>query len=258
MKTIAIIQARTGSTRLPGKVLLDVGGKTVLERVVQRVRAARGVEEVIVATTTERDDDRIATWCAVHGVACHRGSADDVLDRFHQAARAKSPDRIVRITADCPLMDPAVIDLVIAAHEQSRADYAANTIEPTFPDGLDVEVLSFGALERAWREARLASEREHVTPYLWKNPGLFSLHSVKNTEDLSGKRWTLDEPEDYRFIREVYRILADAGDIFGMDTVLAMLREHPQVERINARFRRNDGYEKSVRDDTAIPGGHAA
>jgi len=254
MKTVALIQARTGSTRLPNKVLMDLNGKTVLERVVIRVRAARGIGDVIVATTTARADDRIAAWCAARGVPCFRGSEDDVLDRLYQAARERTPDCIVRITADCPLMDPAVVEQVLTEHDRTAADYTSNTLEPTFPDGLDVEAVRFSALERAWREARLPSEREHVTPYLWKHPELFKLHSVKHAENLSGKRWTLDEPEDYRFIAEVYRLLEGKGDTFGMHTVLALLEQHLYLESINAHFRRNEGYEKSVRNDALSPG----
>ena len=167
MRTVAVIQARMGSTRLPNKVLAELGGRPMLAQVVARVRRARTIDEVVVATTTTRHVDVIEDFCAREGIACFRGSEDDVLDRYYQAARAFNADVVVRITADCPLHDPEVIDAIVGHFDPARHDYVSNTIRRSYPDGLDTEVIAMAALERAWRGATWASEREHVTPYIW-------------------------------------------------------------------------------------------
>ncbi len=252
-RIVAIIQARMSSTRLPGKILADLGGRPLLARVVERARAAKSVGLVVVATTDRAADDRVAEFCGAGQVPVFRGSEDDVLDRFRQAAARFEADVVVRLTADCPLLDPAVIDLVVQSFLSGDCDYASNTIEPTYPDGLDTEVFRRAALERAWREAKLKSEREHVTPYIWKNPGLFRLLSVKNDADLSGLRWTVDEPQDLELARRIYGELSAAG-MFGMDDVLEAFRLHPEWNGINTGFARNEGYDKSLREDAANQG----
>ena len=162
---VAVLQARAGSSRLPGKVLADLAGKPMLLRQVERIAAARRIEKLVIATSTSTQDDELAGLCAEAGIACHRGALEDVLDRVHGAARAQAADWIVRLTGDCPLIDPSVIDLVIDTATQSGADYVTNAVEPTWPDGLDVEVARMEALDAAWREATLPSEREHVMPF---------------------------------------------------------------------------------------------
>jgi spore coat polysaccharide biosynthesis protein SpsF len=162
-KIICIIQARFNSTRLPGKVLLDLGGKTVLERVVERVSGSHLIDKIVVATTIREDDSRIAQLCSMKGICVYRGSEDDVLDRYYQAATTGRASHVVRITADCPLIDPEIIDRVIKTHLDNKADYTSNVLKETFPDGQDVEIFTFQALDRAWKEARLPSQREHVT-----------------------------------------------------------------------------------------------
>lgn len=249
---LAIIQARSGSQRLPGKTLLCLEGKTVLEHVIDRVQESRLVSEVIVATTVSRRDLKIVRLCAEQGVRVYCGSEDDVLDRYYQAARVFGAGHVVRITADCPLMDPAVIDSVVRLHLKTRADYTSNVIKATFPDGEDVEVFTFPALQRAWLKAVLPSEREHVTPYITKHPASFKLRSFEMRYDLSAKRWTLDEKDDYRFIRLVYKHLYRKHKIFTMEQVLGLLEKHPEYEKINHAILRNEGYLRSLRLDKSL------
>jgi spore coat polysaccharide biosynthesis protein SpsF (cytidylyltransferase family) len=255
-KVVGIIQARMSSTRLPGKVLADLAGKPLLYHVVQRAKQAASLQDVLVATTDRPADDQIAQACASMGFSCYRGSEDDVLDRYYQAARCAQSDVVVRLTADCPLLDPHVIDRVVTVFLEGDFDYVSNTIEPSYPDGLDTEVFSAQALERAWREAKLKSEREHVTPYIWKQPALFRLHCVKHEPDLSALRWTVDEPEDLEFVRRVYAALGSTT-VFGMQEVIALIERRPDLRTINAGFERNEGYHKSLREDTTARTGDA-
>jgi len=250
VKTAAIIQARMASTRLPGKVMADLAGKTLLERVVERARLATSLDLVSVATSNHSSDDPLASHCVARGIPCFRGSHDDVLDRYHRAAREIGAEVIVRLTADCPLLDPAVIDRVIETFRSGDFDYVSNTLQPTYPDGLDTEVFGFPALERAWKEAIFLSEREHVTPYIWNQPTLFRLGSVRQEEDLSMLRWTVDEPQDLEFVRRIY---ADLGPgRFHMADILAVLRAAPGLAEVNRGFVRNEGYRKSLREDGAV------
>ncbi|MCL5958534.1 MAG: glycosyltransferase family protein [Chloroflexi bacterium] len=253
LKVVAVIQARMGSTRLPGKVLAEVAGVPMLWHVVNRARTARYVDLVLVATSREPADDAIAAFCARNGIECFRGSESDVLDRYYEAAREYQAEIVVRLTADCPLLDPEVIDDVIYSFREYPADYASNVRECTFPDGLDTEAFSFDVLEQAWREARLKSEREHVTPYIRNHPELFYLVDLHYDEDLSALRWTVDEPRDLEFVRAVYSHLG-ASSAFGMEEVLDLLRERPEISEINAGIGRNEGYQKSLREDGMITG----
>jgi len=248
VENLCIIQARMGSTRLPGKVLMDLGGRTVLARVLERAAKSRSLSEVAVATGIGPENLPIVKFCSAKGVRVFCGSEDDVLDRFYQLSKLIKPKNIVRITADCPLMDPRIIDLVVHTHCRSGADYTTNAVPPTFPDGEDVEVFTFRALERAWGKATLMSEREHVTPYIRKHPRNFKIHSVRNATDLSGKRWTLDNPEDLRFISAVYKAFRGRS-IFGMGDILRLLSKRPKLETLNGAISRNEGYEKSLRED---------
>lgn len=239
-----------GSTRLPGKVLADINGQPMLWHVVQRARAAREIDEVRVATSMEPANDPLAEWCRQTGTPCFRGHESDVLDRYCQAARAAGAGVIVRLTADCPLLDPAIVDRVVALRRTHDAHYASNSVQRTYPDGLDAEAFTMAALERAWSEASWASEREHVTPYIWKHPDRFRLAHVTQDVDLSGLRWTVDQPEDLEFVREVSRYY---GSRFpGMVEVLEFLRTHSDLAaRISGRVA-NEGYQKSLREDIVI------
>lgn len=246
-----IIQARMGSRRLPGKTMADVAGAPMLSHVVRRAAAIPGVEQVVIATTAQPADRAIVEFASRTGVPCVVGSEDDVLDRFYQTARQIGATVIVRVTPDCPLLDPAVSGLVLARYLRDRTlDYVSNTQPPTFPDGLDTEVLSFPALEVAWRKAVLPSEREHVTPYLWRRPELFRTACVRHHRDLSALRWTVDEARDLEFVRLVYGHLGT--DDFGMEDVLDLLRRHPELAETNVGIRRNEGLRRSLETDGIV------
>lgn len=253
-RVLAIIQARFGSTRLPGKMLLPViDNKGALELMLERVRRAIQLQKVVVATTTSPEDDRLADLCKRLGCECFRGDEEDVLDRYYKAAVAfGSPEVIVRLTGDCPLHDPVIIDKLVNRFLDSQADYVSNIDPPTFPDGLDTEVFSFSALEKAWKEACLKSEREHVTSYIRNHMDKFKAVNIKCEKDLSAHRWTLDEKEDYEFISRIYENLYKKKPAFGMEDVLELLAKHPELEEINKRFTRNEGYQKSLQEDEIV------
>lgn len=230
--TVAIVQARTGSTRLPGKVLLPLAGRPILARVVERVRRARLVDEVVVATTVDPSDDAIVELAGREGWAVTRGSVEDLLDRYVEAARRHDAAVIVRITSDCPLMDPAIVDATIEGFVAAAADYASNSLAPpTYPRGLDVEVVARGALEQAWREDDRPDWREHVTPYLYRHPELFRLARIPGPEDRSELRWCVDTWEDYGLVRRIYDVLG-AGE-FGWRDVLALVDANPGWSDLN-------------------------
>lgn len=243
-RTVGIIQARMGSSRLPGKVLLQIAGKPMLWHVVNRVRRAKHLDHILVATSTAPLDTVLADFCRWHDIDCFRGSQNDVLDRYLQAARYARADAVVRLTADCPLHAPNVIDAVIAAFHSANFDYVSNVDPPTYPDGLDTEVFRVSALERAWWEAAKPSEREHVTPYLRDPANGFRQGSVRNEEDFSGWRWTVDELPDLAFVRAVFHSLDTRH--FSFSDVVALLRSQPQLRRINGQFTRNEGYLRSL------------
>lgn len=252
-RIIAIIQARVSSVRLAKKVLLTLEGKTVLEQVIDRVKNSKLIQEVIVATTVLKEDLKIVRLCSARGVIVYCGSEKDVLDRYYQAAQLLKAEHIVRITADCPLIDPEIIDEVIRLHLFKKADYTSNTIKETFPDGEDVEIFTIDTLKRVWQDARLPSEREHVTPYIYKNhPKLFKLANLESPDNLCQKRWTLDEKQDYKFITLIYKFLYKRNKIFGMPEILGLLRRHPEYEDINHNIKRNQGYLKSLKEDKIL------
>jgi spore coat polysaccharide biosynthesis protein SpsF len=251
-KIVAIIQARMGSSRLPGKVLADIGGQPMLHHVVRRTQLAKSLDAVVVATSTAQADEAVARCCVDSGIACFRGSEDDVLDRYHGAATHFGADTVVRLTADCPFLDPEVIDKVVATFDKGLYDYVSNTLECTYPDGLDTEVFTRASLDRAWREARWRSEREHVTPFIKNHPELFRLRNVSHRDDLSAMRWTVDEPSDLEFARRVYSYFTPAH--FRMADMLALLSEFPAMATINAAIGRDEGYRKSVREDALVAG----
>lgn len=238
-RTVAIIQARMSSSRLPGKVLQEIAGKPMLEWVARRAARARGIHQVVVATTTDPSDDAVETACAALGLACHRGNLYDVLDRYYTAAQAFGADVIVRLTADCPLIDPGVIERTLEEFFASGADFAANRLPPpwkrSYPIGLDVEVCRFAALERAWREATQQFEREHVMPYLYDQPGRFAVRVVDTSPSYGHLRWTVDTPADLEFVRRV--VAALQGDDFTWLDVLALVQTHPEISQINADVR---------------------
>ena len=245
---VAIIQARMGSSRLPGKSLSEIEKRPMLWHVIQRVKRAKLVDRVVVATSTALADDAIEKMCRENGVPCYRGSENDVLDRFYHAARAEKAGQVARITADCPLIDPEVIDRVVRRFQRGDLDYASNAMVRSYPDGLDTEIFSFSALERAWHEATKASEREHVTPYLRSEK--FRTANIENDSTFLYQhyRWTVDEAADLEFIRAVYKAFREK-ESFGMKDVLQLIEENPGLEKMNSEIVSNHGYYKSLFKD---------
>lgn len=238
MKVVAIIQARMSSTRLPGKVLKTVSGRTMLHRMLERVRRAKTVDQVVVATTTDPSDDAIVRASRRYDVEVFRGSLPDVLDRYYQAAKLYQADIIVRLTGDCPLIDPQLIDDVVNALIENQVDLACNRLPPpfsrTYPIGLDVEACTFTVLEDAWLHADQKHEREHVLPYLYAVPGRFKVLQLNHSEDLGHLRWTLDTREDLLLLRRVYRHFKGNNDFSWLD-VVELWRKKPAVFTINAQ-----------------------
>lgn len=249
MKITVIIQARMGSSRLPGKMLLDICGKPAVERVVERVKLVKNLDSIFLATTVSPLDDKLYNWAIRYGLDCYRGSEEDVLDRYYQTALLAKADVLVRITGDCPLADPEIISGMISFFRNSKYDYVCNTQPPTFPDGLDVEVFSSAALNKAWVEAKLKSEREHVTPFIWKHPEIFKIKNLTNDVDLSKYRWTLDTPEDLIFIKLVIQECDRIDGNWGMADVVQIVSAHPEWLKWNQHYKRNEGYTKSIKED---------
>jgi spore coat polysaccharide biosynthesis protein SpsF len=246
---LAILQARISSTRLPEKVLKQILGKPMLQHQIERLFAVKRIDKLIVATSDDPSDNPLEELCSKLGVTCFRGSLNDVLDRYYQAAKPWNCEHVVRLTGDCPLTDPELIDEIIQFHLDNGYDYTSNTFEPTFPDGLDVEVFRFRALETAWREAAMTSQREHVTPFIWQQPDRFNIAIFKNDTDLSYLRWTVDEQQDFELIKAIYEALYPRNPMFNMAQILEYLRENPELMHLNDAFRRNEGYEKSLQED---------
>ncbi len=235
-RTVAILQARLSSSRLPGKVLLEVAGAPLLDRVVLRVLRSKTLDQTVVATTRNAQDDPIVSACAHLGVLCIRGDEADVLDRYREAAIATGGEVLVRITADCPLIDPEVIDQVVEAFHSHTADYVSNTQTRTWPRGLDVEVFSRAALDRAWQEAKAPWQRVHVTPYFYQHPERFRLHAIVNSTDHSHLRWTVDTTEDMELIRTIYHHFSSRDD-FGWREVLTLMEQVPALAQLNQHVR---------------------
>lgn len=233
MYVVAIIQARMGSTRLPGKALREIAGKTMLARVVARVRRASLLDQIIIATTTEPADQAIVAECERLGEVCFQGSEEDVLDRYYQAAKSFDVDVVVRITSDCPLIEPSIIDQVIATFHKTGADYVSNTLSRTFPRGLDTEVLKFSALQQSWQATTEPYQRTHVTPYIYQNPDLFRLEEVVSTINYSQHRWTVDTLTDWQLVEAIYKHFAPQTD-FDWQDILHLLKQQPQLQAINA------------------------
>ncbi len=249
MKILAITQARYGSTRLPAKILKEVNGKTLLETHIRRVSQSKLISKVIVATTTEEGAGYILDVAKKIGVATYQGSVDDVLDRFYQAALTEMPDYVVRVTSDCPLIDPVIIDKLINKIVESGCDYASlGALGNTYPDGMDVEVFKFSALEKAWHEATLKSDREHVTPYIWRNGTskggeLFESTGIRNDIDWSSERITVDTIEDFTVVKA---LIENLGDDKSCADYVNFLQAHPEIREINQIYERNEGYAKSL------------
>jgi glutamate-1-semialdehyde 2,1-aminomutase len=239
MNVVAVVQARMGSTRFPNKVMQPIQGRPMIELLISRLQKSRQVHKIVLATSDDPKNQALVEWVAKLGIQCVAGSEDDVLARYLAAARASEADVIVRITGDCPLVDPVIVDDLVSAFTNDSIDYISNTNPPTFPDGLDVEVFSVKALEVAGREATDKYDREHVTPYLRKQ-GLFRTRNVRHTEDLSNLRWTVDEIEDFKVVVNVFNKFHPAID-FGWRDVLKYQRQNPEEFSSNSGIRRNEG-----------------
>ncbi len=234
------MQARMGSSRLPGKVLLKAGGKTFLEHAFERLQMARTVDQCVVATTTENQDDVLSHFCKSRGWLSTRGPEQDVLTRYYQAARRFPADIIVRVTADCPLLDPDLIDQVVELLICGLPDlsYASNVLEPRhFPRGLDVEAFTFSALEEAWSKANHPSDREHVTPFLRNHPENFPQNAIHAKQNSASHRWTLDTPEDQQLLT---RILDCAPEPAPWKTILSLVETNPEWSELNAKIRQKE------------------
>ncbi len=238
---VTVIQARTSSTRLPGKVLLPLFGDTLLARMIERVSLAKRIGKIVIATTTSEEDAQIVEWCQQNQIEVYQGSKSDLLDRHYQVAIKHKADVVVKIPSDCPLIDPGVIDNVIGFYllNQNKFDYVSNLHPATFPDGNDVEVMSFAALEIAWENATATMELEHTTPYLWENPSQFRIGNVTWETGLDysmSHRWTIDYPEDYEFIKQVYERLYPINPKFSLSDILQLLENEPTLKKINEKW----------------------
>ena len=242
MKTLVVVQARMGSSRLPGKVMRPLAGAPLLARMIERLRAARTPFDLVVATTTALGDAPIRHLCRRLGVACFSGHPTDLLDRHYQAARSVRADVVVKVPSDCPLIDPAILDRVLSAflEDPGRYDYLGNLHPASYPDGNDVEVMTEAALATAWREAARPFEREHTTPFLWERPERFRIGNVfwEKGRDLSmTHRFTVDYAEDHAFVAAVFEALwTPLRPIFGLDEILALLDQRPDICAMNAGF----------------------
>jgi len=237
MKTVLIIQARMQSSRLPGKVLLPLREKPMLEWVIQRASRSHVIDSCMVATTSDPADNAIADWCESHHVSVYRGSQYDVLDRYYHAAAAAEADHIIRVTADCPLIDPFLIDELFAFYQKEQADFAANRLPPpwhrTYPIGLDTEIVSMKMLETAWKNADEKFEREHVMPWFYDTPGRCKVSILDNPVDYGMHRWTVDTPEDYEMMKALFAKLDDPLSASWLD-ILNVISANPELEMINA------------------------
>lgn len=224
-------------------------GKPLLMWLVDRVRGSSRIDELVVATSDRPEDDPLAELCAKAGVGCFRGDLDDVLDRFYKAAASRNPERVVRLTADCPLMPAHIVDELVDYHDRGGYDYSCNALEPTLPDGLDAEIMTLPVLAAAWKEAKLPSEREHVTSFIYNRPERFKIGSLKYPQDRSALRWTVDEPEDLELVRAIAEGLEPAKPGFTYADILDFVERNPQLKSVNTMHERNEGYKESLESD---------
>jgi len=268
-ETLIILQARMSSSRLPNKVLMPILGKPMLAQQIARLSTIKTPHKLIVATSDQQGDDAIENLCQQLKVSCFRGSLNDVLKRYVQAAQgyihaynksnlknisniSNKVKTIVRLTGDCPLIDSEIIDKVINVYLSTKVDYCSNCAPATLPDGLDVEVFSFTALEQANKLARKPSEREHVTPFIRNNPALFSTANYNHHPDLSHYRWTVDEAVDFKFVTKVYQALFDKNPYFNLNDIVNLMQQQPELIKINQDIIRNEGLIKSELFDSKI------
>ena len=238
MLTEIYVQARMASTRLPGKIMMTVLGKPLLEYLIERLHQVKGVDQCVILTTINPQDDVIVRFCKERDVPCYRGSEEDVLTRFHQVAVERKPEAIVRITSDCPLIDPDEVSSLVKLFKDSYPsyDYISNSIERSYPRGLDAEIFSFQALDKAFYDGVAAFEREHVTPFIYRHPEFFHIKNVLSPEILDHHRWTVDTKEDFMLIRLILENLYPLNPHFRLQDVLNLLKKHPEWSLINAHI----------------------
>jgi spore coat polysaccharide biosynthesis protein SpsF len=254
---VTIVQARCGSSRLPGKTMLPLKGKPLFIRQLERMKAARLCGTLIVATTREPEDDAIETLCRKEGIHCYRGHSIDLLDRHYEAARIYQADIVLKIPSDCPLIDPRVMDRVIGYFLDNRLmyDYVSNLHPATYPDGNDVEIMHFETLEKAWMQADRPFEREHTTPYIWERPDVFRIGNMEmgNGQDYSlSHRWTIDYAEDYRFVRAVFDELYEKDNLFSLESVLDLLDRRNDIYSINSQWAGVNWYRHHLDELTTV------
>lgn len=245
----AIIQVRMGSTRLPQKALKEVIGKPMLLHLINRVKEAKLVDKVVIATTTNEEDKLLINFAKENGIDYYAGSENGIVDRIYMAAKKIGAEAIVRITGDCPLIDPKIIDKEVEYYlkNKDRIDYISNVHPPTYPDGLDTEVYPLKTLERMWKEIKDPFLKEWIYTYIIENPDKFKIANIENNEDLSWMRWTVDYNEDLDFVREIYKHLYKPDRVFYMDDILELLRKNPEIMEINKKFLRDDAYIKALK-----------
>ena len=238
---LAIVQARMKSTRLPGKVMREVLGKPLIGYLLERLSFSKTIDKIILATSTDSSNDILCNYVIRQGFEVYRGKEEDVLDRFYQAALHYQPTAIVRITADCPLIDPQVVDSVISFFKDQQFDYVSNCHPPTYPDGLDTEIFSYQALAKTWLEAKLAHEREHVTPYM-RQAGKLRIGNVEADIAYPNERWTVDNEEDFILIKSIIENLYPINSYFNMDDILKFKMKNPNIFLVNKHIHRNEVY----------------
>ena len=247
-KTSIIIQARTGSHRLPKKVLASIEKKPMIWHVINRLKKVNGIDQIILATTKNKEDEKLIQIANNCDIEIFQGKANNVLDRYYNCSIKFNADPIIRITADCPLIDYEVINKMLQIFKLNKFDYICNNLPSTFPDGLDVEIFSFKSLKKSFEKAKLKSEREHVTPFIRKNKNNFKIYNYKNKKDLSKYRFTVDEKEDLKFIRKIFTKFQPQTNIV-LNDILKVLDENPELLKINNKIIRNEGYLKSLKKD---------
>lgn len=251
-KIVAIVQARMSSSRLPGKVLKPLSGIPVLSHVFNQLSFSKKLDDIVLTTSNDISDDRLQKWAEENNRNFFRGDLENVLYRYYETSLKYRADVIVRITGDCPLIDPSIVDKVIGGFFDGDYDYYCNTNPPTFPDGLDTEVFSFSALETAYREAKLKSEQEHVTPYIKNHPELFKIGNLVSEVNFEKLRWTLDNQEDYEFLSKIFESLYKPNSFIRWEKVIGFLEKNEDLQKINAHIERNEGFYKSLKEDKRI------
>ena len=250
-KITVIIEARTGSSRLRNKVVAEIEGKPMIFYVIDRVKQIKSVEQIILATTQEKNDKILIEIAKQNSIGIFAGDSMDVLNRDYQCALQNNADPIIRITGDCPLIDPDIVEEMLEFYLKNNYDYISNRINPKYPDGLDVEIYSFKTLQMVEQNAKLSSERALVTTYITKNPKIFKIFSYENQEDLSGHRWTVDEQNDLEFIRKIYSIMKPKTN-FSMNKIMEILIKNPELLKINSGIVRNEGHLKLYDNDKVV------